>query len=407
VQKLKSALILILAFYLLSSCSKKEEVTLRVVMGLAEDEWQVINKEIFPIFEKRYNCKIEAYQVEAVDWLKKLKAMVKADKVNVDVFAQDNMRLYALVKNELVEDLSEYVRQIPKEVIPPMIKVGEFDGKTYFFPYRPNVQIVFYNEDKFKKYNLKTPRNWEELLKVAKAFKEREKVGRVGLKLWGDGPTTTLIYEMIASAGGNPFQFNDEGCIKTFQFLQELYPYLSPDSKKAKWDTTNTYLANESFYLAQNWPFAINIIVQEYGKKEIKAYQGWAGPLREAHVIGGEVLGIPRGAKNKNLALKFILFLESKEIQEKLVARLGWPSIRSDAYAEVATWQKPYFKAIKRALKFGIYRPNVSYWGEFDKFLNEAITRIMIKQEAVVPVLNEYHFRMKEIINAYKNAKDL
>jgi len=401
----KLLLIIIVSFVIfqLFACARKEELVLKVVMGLAENEWQVMRDEIFPDFEKKHNCKIEAYQVEAADWPKKLQAMVGAGKVSVDVFSQDNMRLFALVENNLVEDLSPYKKQIPHQVMAGMKEAGVFGGRVYFFPYRPNVQITYYNRDKFRKYNLQKPKDWNELLKAAKLFKEKEGIGRVGLKLWGDGPTTVQVYEMIVSAGGKPLKFNDEGCIKTFKVLKKLYPYLSPDSKKAKWDTTNTYLANESFYLAQNWPFGINIIVREYGKKDILAYGGWRGPEREAHVIGGEVLGIPRGAKNKDLALKFILFLESREVQEKLVAALGWPSIRSDAYSEVADWQKPYFKATREALECGIYRPNVLYWGEFDKFLNEAVIRIVIKQKAVIPVLDEYHNKMQNIIRAYES----
>ena len=208
------------------------------------------------------------------------------------------------------------------------------------------------------------------------------------MKLWGGSPTAAQVYEMVISAGAEPFEFNDEGWIKTFSFLQKLYPYLSPDSKKAKWDTTNTYLANGSFYVAQNWPFGVNIIVKDYGKEEIKAYPGWKGPLKEAHTIGGEVLGIPEGAPNKKLALKFILFLESKEIQEILVSQLGWPSVRDDAYGEIERWQKPYFEAVKEALKHGVYRPNVLYWGEFEKFLNEALMRILINKEDVKSVLD-------------------
>ena len=389
--------LLICAISLLYGCAKNDTRLLHVAMGLTEDEWQIMREEIFPAFEQAYNCTIRSYQIEAADLVKKLEAMVKAKKMKIDVFSQDNMRLYQLVKNQLVEDLTKHREEISSEIPYLMQKVGIFNDRVYFFPYRPNVQIVYYNQDKFNKYNLQIPYTWEELLEVAKVFKEKEGYAKIGFKLWGGNPTTAAIYEMIISAGGYPFEFNDEGCKKTFTFLKELYPYLSADSKKAKWDTTITYLANESFYLAQNWPFSTHILIKEYNKQQIKAYSGWSGPLKEAHVIGGEVLGVPKGAKNKELALKFILFLESKEIQEKLVSKLGWPSIRDDIYAKVPDWQKPYFKAVKEAMRRGVYRPNVSYWDDFDKFLNEAITRIVINQEELNSVLNEYHEKMKRI----------
>lgn len=381
--------------------SKGDRNTLNVVMSLTEEEWQVMRSDIFPRFESTHNCKISAYQVEASDWIKKLEAMVKGGNVKVDVFSQDNMRLYPLVDAGLVLDLTDYTDRIPEEISETMSQAGVFGGKTYFFPYRANVQIVYYNEEQFTKYGLKLPEDWPSLLKVAEVFKESEGIGKVGLKLWGGTPTATQVYEMIISAGGDPFKFNDEGCLETMRFLKKLYPYLSPESRKAKWDTTNTYLANESFYIAQNWPFGINVIVRDYEKEEIKVYSGWSGPVKQAHIIGGEVLGIPKGAGNIELALEFISYMESRQVQQIFVERLGWPSVRNDAYNEIVGWQREYFEAIKEALSFGVWRPNVLYWGEFEKFINEALMRIVIEGEDPAGVLDEYHVRMNEVIYAY------
>ncbi len=388
------------AFVFSFGCSSRapQRPVLRVVMGLTEEEWSVMRTEVFPRFEERYSCRISAYQVEANDWIKKLEAMVRAGKVEVDVFAQDNMRLYPLVAKGLVEDLSEYANIIPEEVPEALRKVGIFDGKLYFFPYRPNVQITFYNAEKFAEYGLNPPRDWDELLAVAKAFKEKEGIGKIGLKLWGGSPTATQIYEMVMSAGGEPFSFTDEGWRRTFRFLKELYPYLSPDSKRAKWDTTNIYLANGSFYLAQNWPFAISVLVKTYHKEEIKAYPGWRGPVGSAHVVGGEVLGLPKGGAHRELALEFVKFMLSREVQTILVRRLGWPPVRTDVYAQVEDWQRPYFEAIETALKDGVFRPNVLFWGEFEKLVNSAVVRILVNGEDVDGVLRECGEKMQEVM---------
>jgi trehalose transport system substrate-binding protein len=400
---MKKIIAVFIFLFLIGGCKGTRKDVLNVVMGLTEQEWQVMRQEIFPRFEKEHGCRIEAYQVEAADWVRKLEAMVRAGKVSVDVFSQDNMRLHPLVAKRLVEDLSGHRKEIAPQILSSMHEVGTFDGTTFFLPYRPNVQITYYNEEKFKEYELDLPKTWDELLEAGRRIKSAEGVGRLGFKLWGGSPTATQVYEMIISAGGEPFEFNDPGCLKTFTFLKKLYPYLSIDSKKAKWDTTNTYLANESFYIAQNWPFGVNIIVKEYDKDQIKAYKGWRGPEKEAHVVGGEVLGIPKGAPNKELALKFIFFLESRQVQEILTSKLGWPSIRSDAYGQVPQWQKIYFEAVEGALAKGVYRPNVLYWGDFEKFLNEAVKRILINNEEVGSVLDEYHDKMQKVIKAYES----
>lgn len=372
---------------------------LNVVMGLGEEEWQVMREHVFPAFEKANNVQIKAYQIEAGDAVRQLEAMKAAGKMEIDLITQDNMALAPLVEKGLVEDLSSYRSMIPSTAIPGVVSVGEFDGKLYFLPYRPNVEINFYNETAFQKHGLKPPATWEELLEVAKTFHDKEGVGRVGLKLTLDGNTTVQLFEFIRAAGGDPMVLNDEGSIRAYNFLKELYPYLHPDSKKADWNTTNKFVANDSFYLAANWPFGVGVIVKDAGKKEIKAYGGWKGPVKANKVLGGEVIGIPAGAPNKDLALKFAEHLMSKEVQETLAAKLAWPSYRTDAYAKVEDWQKPYFEAINAAMKVAEPRPNVTYWDTVDKSLNDAFREIVLEGKDVKATLDKY----AAVIAAAKN----
>jgi trehalose transport system substrate-binding protein len=63
--------------------------------------------------------------------------------------------------------------------------------------------------------------------------------------------------------------------------------------------------------------------------------------------------------KQKDAAIQFANFLMSKEAQEVLVAKNGWPSVRDDATAQVPEELKPTFDAIQKALTDGWYRPNV------------------------------------------------
>lgn len=373
--------------------------TLRVVMGLGEAEWKVMRESVIPAFEKKHNAKVEALQVEAKDTIPKLEAMKAAGKMEIDLITQDNMQLAPLVQKGLVEDLSMHRGMIPNTAIDSVVKVGEFSGKLYFLPYRPNVEINFYNEAAFNKHGLKPPTNWDELLQVAKTLKAKEGTGKVGLKLPLDGGTTVQLFEFIRAAGGDPMKLNDEGSVKAYTFLKELYPYLGADSKKATWNTTNQFLATDSFFLAANWPFAVGVIVKDGGKKEIKAYGGWKGPAEHNKVLGGEVIGIPAGSPNKDLAVKFAEHLMSKEVQETLTKQLAWPSYRSDAYAAVEDWQKPYFQAINDAMKVAEPRPNVTYWATVQKSVNEAFREIVMEGKDVKATLDKYS---KEIADASK-----
>ncbi len=376
--------------------------TLRVTFSLTESEWQVMRREILSPFEKRNGCRVKAVQVSQENLPKLLEALRLGGKMNIDVFGQDNMQLAVLVKKGLVQDLSSKEKEIPKEVVPALIEAGRFGDKLYFVPYRPNIQIVYYNTDKFKKYGLKPPRTWDELYAIAKVFHDQEGIGRVLIKAAGGISTTTQMYEFIVSAGGNPLRFNDQGNIDSFAYIQKLWKYVAPDSKKAKYDTSNDYLAREACYIMQNWPFGYRLLIKEYRKTNIAVYGGLSGPVRRAHVVGGEVLGLPVGAPHRRLALAFIRYVQTKEVQEKLVTHLGWPSIRSDAYGQVPDWMKPQFEAVREALQYGVFRENVPYWTEFNKLFNEAFIRIVINQAPVKSTLDEYHEKMERTKEKYR-----
>lgn len=92
-------------------------------------------------------------------------------------------------------------------------------------------------------------------------------------------------------------------------------------------------------------------------------------------------------------------YLMSKEVQEILVSKLGWPSMRSDANGKVEDWQKPYFDAITKALEVAEPRPNVTYWATVDKALNEAYKAIVIDGKDIKETLDKYHGVIEEAKN--------
>jgi trehalose transport system substrate-binding protein len=361
--------------------------TLTLTIRLAEAEWQVMRQDILPPFERQCQCRVRAIDVPPETLLQRLGAMQRAGRMQIDVFAQDNMRLQELVDAALVTPLEQTEAVMDAAIYPVLKQAGKVAGRRYFLPFRPNVQITYYNAVKFQQYGLQPPRTWPELLTVAKTFHAKEGIGRVLFKGAGGAPTTTQLYEWIVSAGGDPFDLTAPGTIRTFDFLATLRPYLAPDSRRAKWDTSNDALAQESVYLAQNWPFAVPLLIRDYGKTAIRTYSGWAGPAREAHVIGGDVLGIPVGAPQRPLALQLIRHLQSHDVQAVLVRRLGWPSLRSDVEGVVDDWLRPHVKAIDAALRHGIFRQQVSYWVDYERIVNEAVQRILWRGESPQQVL--------------------
>lgn len=370
--------------------------TLNVTMALSDDEWKAMNNVVLPEFEKLTGCTVKASQVEASDVEKQLQAMHNANNMKIDVISQDVGNMNGLVNAGLVEDLSDYADIVPDTAIGKLSEAGVFDGKIYFLPYRPNAEINYYNTDMFDKYGVKAPTNWDELYDVAKTLKEKDGIGRLCLKLKMDGDAIELA-EFIREAGGDPLVLNDEGCVEAFTFLQKLWPELSENTLTAGFSSVNQYLATDEVYYAPNWPFTASVVVKDGGKTNIAASKGYEGPAGYVKTLGGEMLGIPVGSQNKDLAIEYIKYMESKKVQETLMNENGWMSFRSDVYQDVADWQKPFVEVTQQALAAAEPLPHVKYWRDAQQLINDCAKEITVNQADVKTTLDQYATKMQEL----------
>jgi trehalose transport system substrate-binding protein len=364
--------------------------TLRMSVALAEDEAIVFEEVIVNGFREATGGDIQLIRIEAADVIRTLEAQVGAGEVEIDILAQDNNSLAPLVSGALVEEIPEAAEILPPETIEALLPVLQFDDVYYFLPARPNVQITYYNSARFEQYGLEPPRTWDELMAAAQAIQEQAGVGLVSIQGVPPGPVGVTVTQFIWQAGGDPLQINTEEAAAAYQFMQDLKPYLTPQYPTATFDTTNTYLLNESVVLAQNWPFGINVIVGQGGKTEILTYDGWEGPAGNALVLGGDVFGIVSGTPNRDMALDFVRFFTSRPIQETLTSRLGWPAMRTDAFGAVEEWQQPYFESVLAALEHTMARPNVTYWLQVEQILANAFTDIVTNGQEVQATLERY-----------------
>jgi trehalose transport system substrate-binding protein len=359
---------------------------------LAEAEVAAV-KEVLGKFEVQTGAKVNFTQVTSADLPQKLQVEVNSGQHTIDLFAQDNLALKVLVDRQLVEDLSDV--QIPAGVKQELIP-EKFNGKQHFLPYRPNVRVEYTNNSKFESAGVQPPTTVDQFISVAQKLKQAAGgTPKVTLSLAQGDPAAVTISEWIVSYGGNPLVLNDQGSVQAFTTLQQLWQQqlIAKESLQAKFDTEVNYLQGQTSWLAQNWPFTSSSLNDQGLLEEFTVSEGWRGPARAAHVIGGEVVGIPKGVsgKQKEAAIELAKFLMSKEAQQILVAKNGWPSVRDDATAEVPDELKQTFDAIQKALTDGWYRPNVAYWSDASDAMNAAIQRIMVKGEPVQSTLDSLH----------------
>lgn len=371
--------------------------TLKVSIAMAESEAQVFNDVVVNAFKEQTGGDVEVVNIEAVDVVRTLEAQVGGDNVQIDLLVQDNNTLAPLVSGGLVEELPEAEDVMPPATIAALKEVLQFDGTYYFLPARPNVQITYYNNAKFEEYGVQPPKTWDELSSVAQTIKDKAGVGQVSVQGVAGGAVGVTCTQFLWQAGGDPLKINDEAGQQAFQFLQDLKPNLTPQYPTATFDTTNTYILNQSVVLAQNWPFGVNVIVGEGGMTDVLAYAGWEGPAGNALVLGGDVFGIAKGTPNRDMALDFTKLWMSRDIQELLTAQNGWPSMRSDALGQVEGWQQPYFEVVAEALGFTKPRPNVTYWTDVENILTNAFNDIVTNGAPVAETLDRYQGEIDQL----------
>ena len=371
-------------------------VALTFAISLAEDEKDGV-REALDRFTRETGASVAMAAVTGDDLPEKLKVEVRAGRPTIDLFAKDTLALRMLVDEALVEDLSDV--EIPAGVLPGMVPEW-VDGKQYFLPFRPNVQVTYVNRTRFESAAVAAPRTVEELRAVARALKASARgVPKVTLPLAEGGAAGVTITEWIVAFGGNPLLLNDAGSVRAFEFLQSLWAegLLARGEPPGQVRHTGRLPAGGDGVAGSELAIHLQGVREQDILSRFEVYEGWRGPVRAAHVLGGDVLGIPRGigGRRREAALALARFLMSREAQQVLVERNAWPSIRGDVYGGVPAQQRKTFEAIQKALASAVRRPDVAYWADVTEAMNEAVQRILVRGEPAGAVLDSLHARIE------------
>jgi trehalose transport system substrate-binding protein len=371
------------------------EITFNV--SLAEEE-QAGMRQVIEAFTSETGTQVSLSNVAAEDMPQKLQTEVDSGNNTIHLISMDNNSLAALVDDELVQDVGDV--EIPAEVNEALIP-AQFDGTTYFLPFRPNVRIAYANTQQLEQTGVGgPPETIEDYRAMAEAFAQETGQPRVTVSLAEGSSAPVVLSEWILSFGGDPLILNDEGSVEALTYLQDMWNegLLAEESLQAQFDTEVDNLRGETAYYAQNWPFTSSVLAEEGVLELFDIHNGWAGPAGEFHVVGGDVLGIPAGVEGdqRDAAVELAEFLMTQEAQSILAETNAWPSIRDDATQEVPEELQETFDAVQAALASGWYRPSVSYWPDVQTAMDEAVRRVLQQGEDPQTVLDELHDQVEQ-----------
>jgi trehalose transport system substrate-binding protein len=368
-----------------------------------------------------------------------------AGTMSWDLLSVDNDTLGVLIQKGLVQKIPDYepdemlqrdilfvslqkkLRDALQEGLPNALQKDlPVGGQDHFVPFRPNVQLVYYNENMLKEVGYtQLPTTWDAdtLKQLAHQLASKPALRRMAIQAHPGKAAAVTVFELITSMGGGKpleerkpltLKEDDAGAQQAFKLLWDLAPYLERESTNIQFNTANDMLINNEVALVSNWTYGIKVVRENARKTHIRVSPSWLkGGTR---VLGGDVLAIPRGALHPELASKLIKLLIAKQTQRALAETLYWAPVRDDVYAELSAQQgtkAQYFQAIREALETAVMRPITPSWGLVQEVLSDALQDVLQQGRTKGPataadinaLLRPYAERLQAIPREYQRCE--
>ncbi|MCF6334282.1 MAG: extracellular solute-binding protein [Spirochaetales bacterium] len=285
-------------------------------------EQKFLYDEVFPEFEKENNVVVKFEILDDTVLLKRAKLQAETGRVTTDVVIVHNGVMDQWISNNYVEELpvSDWKGRTFSAAFMDSITSG---GKTYFAPVGGDVYLLLANKKALKYLPAGVDVQditWEQYVDWAVAIADGEGEGKTAVT---GVPMKSLIYMyggMFLSYGGEFPVINSPGAIEGWKLLTKMHKAYSPtvmtyDNVTAPMKSGETWLTvahmartGEAYRSNPS-----NYVIAKAPK----------GPKGIGSIAGVSGFGIPVGAENRDLALKFIEFMTRPDIAVKVARGTG------------------------------------------------------------------------------------
>lgn len=286
---------------------------------------KLFEKENPEIKVKQTVYDMEAYKTVLRNWL------VTSPPDLVNWYAGNRMKQF--VSRDLFEDLSDiWKEQGLLESMSSSKSAMTIDGRQWGVPFTYYQWGIYYRKDLFAKFSIQEPKTWQDFLLACETLKKNGVTPiTIGTKfLWPAAGwfdylnlrVNGLAFHMDLMAGKVPY--TDARVKEVFAYWNQLIEpgYFLKNHATYSWQEGASFLINgqSAMYLMGNF------ISQHFkGKKESMGF--FPFPQIKDGIVRAEdapldTFHIPKRAKNKADAKKFLSFIARKDIQERLNIKL-------------------------------------------------------------------------------------
>lgn len=234
-------------------------------------------------------------------------------------------RMRAFTKRDLFEDLSGFLKETKlNEAMKPFIPAVTDNGKQYMLPTNMTTWGFYYNKQVFEKAGVKPPETWTELMAIAGKLKASGIVPfTIGTRdLWAnslwfdylDLRTNGLDFHMKLMDG--KVSYTDARVKKVFELWADPVKkgYFLENASSYGWQEGIPFLSQGKAAMYLLGPYVRTSLPAEmHANIGFFPFPVVAADMPRYEELSVNGVGIPRGAKNKDLAKKFLAFFASKD----------------------------------------------------------------------------------------------
>ena len=400
--------------YLYSSLGTPSNVTVSFYEDFAPSEASFVTNTLIPQFEQA-NPGINVTLVNEpspADVSTSVQALVKGNNPGTTLVGIDNLVVGELIyANDLMDLTSSVSSMEPSGLISSAQHMVSYESQVYnaiyFLPFRSNIPLTFYSKTAFAKAGITSPpTTTTQLTADLKSLSSAGYTAPLMIQGGGrDASAPTELYQWIVQYGGNPFMLNDSGSVQAFQYLSSLSPYFASGYDKGYWGTYVGLSSGTYQVLDYQWPYVYNILTNATLKmttSSLGVYSGPSGPVNSNHLLGGDVLVVPKGATNFGAIEKFANFLLSAQPQQEMLTQESWVAVNSQAYQNLPANFTAVGQALQQAISTGVFLRNPAPWiGQWNNIAYDAFTKIVINHapaSQIQSILNSENQQMYQYL---------
>lgn len=307
---------------------------------------------------------------------------LRAKSRDFDVYALDVIWAQEFARAGWMQSLDHLMPQSEQDrFFRAPIDAVSFEGTIYAIPWYADAGILYYRRDLLQRYDFKAPKQWGELVRIARHISAAEGIyGFVWQGKQYEGLVCNVL-EYLWSNGGDVLAdgrvvINSRQNRAALAFVRRLIDSFQVTPAlvtTAAEESSRRIFGDGKAVFLRNWPYAWNLFQRDgspvQGKVAISMLPSFPGH-RSAATLGGWQLAVNPYSRNKAAAERFLRFITSRPAQKELALRYGFQPARRSLYFDRELLEhQPFLSRLRDIFEQARPRPLTPRYAEVSQVL--------------------------------------